>query len=49
MTLREINQYAALVMSKFKGLRPGEGTRPTVVRSAIRKAFPMEYRSAISV
>lgn len=49
MTHKEINQYAALVMSKFKGLRPGEGTRPNVVTSAIRKAYPMEYRSAISV
>lgn len=49
MTHKEINQYAAFVMSKFKGLRPGEGTRPNVVTSAIREAYPMEYRSAISV
>lgn len=49
MTIKEINTYATLVMSKFKGLRPGEGTRPNVVTSAIRKAYPMEYRSAISV
>lgn len=49
MTHKEINQYAAFVMSKFKGLRPGEGTRPNVVTSAIHKAYPMEYRSAISV
>lgn len=49
MTIKEINKYAALVMSKFKGLRPGEGTRPMVVTSAIRKECPMEYRFAISV
>ena len=49
MTNREIKTYADLIMSKFKGFRPGEGTRPMVVTSAIRKAYPMEYRTAMSV
>ena len=45
----EIEKYGKFILSKFKGLRPGEILRTNAIIDSIRKQYPMEYRQGQTV
>lgn len=45
----EIEKYGKFILSKFKGLRPGEILRTNAIIDSIRTQYPMEYRQGQTV
>lgn len=45
----DIEKYGKFILSKFKGLRPGEVLRTNAIIDSIRKQYPMEYQQGQTV